>query len=116
MRDTIRSLVQSYRVLRPFAPIVPYPSQGAVLILLLAPCVGCSVAPVGSPVVGSIDSDQFVFVESGYRTCWLADAISFLKMGADWCCVGGCFNSISRVDWPGCRDRFSHVIDRIKGA
>ena len=49
MRDTIRSLVQSYRALRPFAPIVPYPSQGAVLILLLATALVVQLHPLVPP-------------------------------------------------------------------
>ena len=49
MRDTIRSLVQSYRVLRPFEPIVPYPSQGAVLILLLATALVVQLHPLVPP-------------------------------------------------------------------
>ena len=49
MRDTIRSLVQSYRVLRPFEPIVPYPSQGAVLILLVATALVVQLHPLVPP-------------------------------------------------------------------
>ena len=67
-------------------------------------------------MVGPTDSDQFVFMESGYRTGWLADAVSFLTMGADWGCSGDCSESVSRVARPGCRNRFPHVIDRIERA
>ena len=67
-------------------------------------------------MVGPADSDQFVFMESGYRTGWLADAVSFLTMGADWSCVGDCSESVSWVARPECWDCFSHVIDRIEGA
>ena len=49
MRDMIRSLVQGYRALRPFAPVAPYPRQGDVLLLLAATVLVVQLHPLLPP-------------------------------------------------------------------